>query len=79
MDVRVAQTRRDPVDLDCQSPRYAEVFALPQLRQHLLTIVLELGIVFFGILHGEPFFDKVATFIFSAHLYVDCTESDIMH
>ena len=53
--------------------------ALFQLRQHLLAIVLDLRIVLVGVLHGEPFFDKVPAFIFSAHLYVDCTESNIMH
>ena len=50
-----------------------------QLRQHLRAVLLELRIVFFGILHREAFFDKVAAFIFSAHLYINCTESDIMH
>jgi hypothetical protein len=61
------------------APRFSPCRASLQLRQHLLAIVLDLWIVLIGVLHGEPFFDKAATFIFSVHLYVDCTESDIVH
>jgi hypothetical protein len=78
-----AQTRCDPLDSDCQRPQRSEVFALTegllQLRQHLLAVLLDLRIVFFRILHRKAFFDKATAFIFSAHLYVNRTESDVMH
>jgi hypothetical protein len=52
---------------------------LLQLRQHLLAVLLDLRIVFFRILHRKTFFDKATAFILSAHLYVNRTESDVMH
>jgi len=61
------------------TPEFWLLTPLLQLRQHLLAVLLDLGIVFLSILHRKAFFDKAATFIFSAHLYVNCAESDIMH
>jgi hypothetical protein len=50
-----------------------------RLRQNLFALLLGLWIVFFGILHGETFFDQAATLLLFAHLHIDLTKSDVVH
>ena len=79
LDVMACPTRQNAHKPSPDSWILAPLLELLQLSQYLLALLFKLRIVFLGILHRKAFFDKVATFICSAHLNIDCTESDIMH
>jgi hypothetical protein len=71
-------TLEDGNDLD--APRFSP-YRNPslRLRQNLFALLFGLWIVFFGILHGETFFDQAATLLLFAHLHIDLTKSDVVH